>query len=73
MVGRSLNAGALIYIPDGDGEMLLSSLRGKRFRLSYLFAPYYGIPIRLGRAVSVMRALEIAARSADDTQESLLG
>ena len=72
VVGRSLNAGALIYIPDGDGEMLLSSLRGKRFRLSYLFAPYYGIPIRLGRAVSVMRALEIAARSADDTQESLL-
>ena len=57
-IGRALNAGALIYVPDRAGEMLLSSLRGKRFRLSYLFAPHFRIPIRLGRAVSISHILQ---------------
>jgi hypothetical protein len=48
----------LIYVPDRASEMLLSSLRGKRFRLSYLFAPHYRIPIQLGRAVSISHILQ---------------
>src|SRR6185369_4045688 len=40
-LGRALNAGAIIYVPDDDTELLLGSLRGKRFRLSYLLAPTY--------------------------------
>lgn len=52
-LGRALNAGAIIYIPDADSANILSSLRGKRFRLSYLFAPQYKLPIRLGRQISL--------------------
>lgn len=49
---QALNAGAIVYVPEG-GQALLSSLRGKRFRVSYLLAPYYGLPIRLGKPVSL--------------------
>ncbi len=57
-IGRALNAGAIVYVPDESGEVLLKSLRGKRFRLSYLLAPRYRIPLRLGRAVSLRLILE---------------
>lgn len=52
-LGRALNAGAIIYVPDPDSANVMSSLRGKRFRLSYIFSPHYYLPIRLGRAVSL--------------------
>lgn len=71
-IGRALNAGAFIYVPDRAGEMLLSSLRGKRFRLSYLFSPHYRIPIRLGRAVSISHILQhsgIAQRDLFDQED----
>lgn len=55
-LGRALNAGAIILAPDG-GETLLSSLRGKRFRLSYMLAPAYGIPLTLGRPVALSQIL----------------
>ena len=54
---RALNAGAIVYVPDEDGQLLLASLRGKRFRLSYLLAPTYHVPLRLGRAVSLSKIL----------------
>lgn len=68
-VGRALNAGAAIYVPDPGSEMVLVSLRGKRFRLSYLFAPHYRIPIRLGRAISLSKML----RGSGIIQEELFG
>lgn len=49
VLGQALNAGAIIYVPDDEGQIIVTSLRGKRFRLSYLLAPLYGFPIRLGR------------------------
>ena len=55
-LGRALNAGAIILVPEG-GETLISSLRGKRFRLSYMLAPYYGIPLMLGRPISLSQVL----------------
>lgn len=58
-LARAINAGALVYIPDG-GPMILSSLeeiRGKRFRISYLLAPLYGLPLRLGKAVALSTIL----------------
>jgi hypothetical protein len=55
---RALNSGAIVYVPDEDGQLLISSLRGKRFRLSYLLAPQYRIPLRLGRGVSLMTILK---------------
>jgi hypothetical protein len=52
-LGRALNAGAIVYIHDKDSDMILRSLRGKRFRLSYLLAPHYGLPLILGRSTSL--------------------
>lgn len=59
---RALNSGAIVYVPDEDGQLLLSSLKGKRFRLSYLLAPSYKIPLRLGRGVSLGVILKSANR-----------
>jgi hypothetical protein len=50
---RALNAGAVVYVPDDVSQIVLRSLRGKRFRLSYLLAPLYGFPLRLGRPVAL--------------------
>ena len=61
-LGNAINAGAIIYLPRRDGnsnsEELLSSLRGKRFRLSYLLAINYKTLLRLGRDVSLQTILE---------------
>jgi hypothetical protein len=59
-LGRALNAGAIILAPDPGGEALLSSLRGKRFRLSYMLAPGYGLPLNLGRPMALSHVLERA-------------
>ncbi len=61
VLAQALNAGALVYVPDDDGQLILTSLKGKRFRLSYLLASLYGFPIRLGKAV----ALSAVLRSGD--------
>ena len=70
-LGKAINAGAIVYIPqqdeDSNDEELLSSLRGKRFRLSYLLAINYRILLRLGRDVSLNTILE----SIDDSTRSL--
>lgn len=47
-----VNRGALIPVPERD-DADLSSLKGKRFRLAYLQAPLYGLPLRLDRAVNL--------------------
>lgn len=52
-IGRALNAGAIVYIPDKDSSGMLHDLKGKRFRLSYLLAPFYQLPLRLGGVVSL--------------------
>jgi hypothetical protein len=52
-LGRALNAGAIFYVNDPDGDLILNRLRGKRFRLSYLLATEYNLPLILGRKVSV--------------------
>ena len=54
---QALNAGAIIYVPEDQGSVILTSLRGKKFRLSYLLAPLYGFPIRLGRDIALSRIL----------------
>lgn len=45
---EALNAGALVMINDHGLPAAVGSLLGRRFRLSYLLAPYYGLPLRLG-------------------------
>jgi hypothetical protein len=57
-IGQALNTGALIYVEQSDDENVLSSLRGKRFRLSYLLATHYGLMPRLSRSVALSRVLK---------------
>ncbi len=57
ILGQALNAGAIVYVPDEDGQLSFTSLRHKRFRVSYLIAPLYGIPIRLGPVVNLSSIL----------------
>jgi hypothetical protein len=56
-LGQALNSGAIVYVPDDESQLILTSLRGKRFRLSYLLAPVYGFPIRLGKSVALSAIL----------------
>jgi len=63
VLGQALNAGAIIYVPDDEGKVILTSLRGKKFRLSYLLAPIYGFPIRMGRDIALSRILGIQQTS----------
>jgi hypothetical protein len=67
-LGRALNAGAIIYVPDSDNANILSSLKRKRFRLSYVFASHYSLPLRLGRHVLLETILRTKTT---DFQDSL--
>lgn len=64
----ALNAGGIIYIPRDSSQLVVGDLEGKRFRVSYLLAPLYGLPLRLGKAVSLRTILE---RSANSEQRTL--
>jgi hypothetical protein len=66
MLEEALNAGAIVYVPDDDSEIVLSSVRGKRFRISYLLAPLFLLPLRLGVEASLLRILR-ASTEVDDT------
>ena len=61
----AVNIGAFVYMPDGEGEIVLRSLRGRRFRVSYWLAPIYGLPLVSGRAVSLSSILFEGARGDD--------
>lgn len=56
-VGRALNAGAIVYVPDPGADPILTSLRGKRFRMCYLLAAYYKLPIMLNTGVALSSIL----------------
>ena len=56
-IGRALNAGALIYMPDAAADPILTSLRGKRFRLCFLLSAYYKLPITLSTPVALSTIL----------------
>lgn len=56
-LGKALNAGAIVYVPDPESAMVLTSLKGKRFRLSYVLSPHFHLPLRLGRPVSLRSIL----------------
>lgn len=72
-IGRALNAGALVYVPESGDQSIVSSLKGKRFRLAYLLAPQYRLPLRIGRAVSLSRILEPGAFEGGQTRLDLSG
>ncbi len=54
----AVNCGAIVHLPRRGGpDALRPDLVGEHFRLSYLLAPRYGIPMRLGRPVSLRQLL----------------
>lgn len=76
LIGYALNMGAIVHVPDREAdEQLLSSsrLRGKKLRLSYLLAAFYGIPPRLGRHISLRELLRGKRNSSSDSSQSLFG
>jgi hypothetical protein len=55
---QAINAGALIHVPvKGEPQQLSLDLEGSQFRLTYLLAPYYKLPLRLGRAINLSSIL----------------
>lgn len=52
-----LNCGAIIYLPEPGEPFALKSLYQKRFRLSYLLATRYRLPLRLGKSIELSRIL----------------
>lgn len=59
-LGMALNAGAIVYSPDEGDIGVMESVRGKRFRLSYILAPHYFVPLVLGRSLSLREVLNRA-------------
>lgn len=55
-----INAGAFIHVHEQSSGVLMTSPRGSRFRLNYLLATHYGLPLRLERAVSLSGLLRDA-------------
>lgn len=54
---EALNSGAIIHIPQPGSPQVRSNLRNETFRLCYLLAPYYQLPLRMGRAVALSSLL----------------
>ncbi len=46
----ALNVGAIVLIPDTADQKIVESLVGKRFRLSYLLAPHFKLPLTSGKS-----------------------
>lgn len=65
-LGKALNAGAIVYAPDESDVGLLETVIGKRFRLSYILAPHYCVPLVLGRSMALQTILKRSARAQVD-------
>nr|WP_144989198.1 hypothetical protein [Gimesia aquarii] len=68
---RAINTGAIIWVPEKSDETLLTTVRGKRFRMSYLLAPYFQLPLHLGRSVSLGRILGLTKLNETQSEPTL--
>ncbi|MDQ0540294.1 hypothetical protein QF011_002864 [Curtobacterium flaccumfaciens] len=56
---QAVNTGAIIHIPHPNSSQPVSeSVLGRHYRLSYLLAPRYGLPVRKGKTIALWRLLE---------------
>jgi|CXWL01.1.fsa_nt_gi energy-coupling factor transporter ATP-binding protein EcfA2 len=69
-LAQAVNIGALVLVDGKSNQLTNSSLVGRRLRLCYLLAPYYGIPFRLGKAI---RLSTLLSRRVSPDQEVLFG
>lgn len=59
LLTQAVNTGAIIHIPkDNSSSPVSGSVLGRHYRLSYLLAPRYGLPIRQGKTVALWKLLE---------------
>jgi hypothetical protein len=59
LLKQAVNTGAIIHLPRENTTLPVStSARGRHYRLSYLLAPRYGLPIRQGKTVSLTNLLQ---------------
>ncbi|AHD07946.1 ORC-CDC6 family AAA ATPase [Phaeobacter gallaeciensis] len=57
-IAKAVNIGALIHIPEKGTDQVLTSIVGERFRLNYLLAAYYKLPLSLDREISLTSLFE---------------
>ena len=55
VVGKALNAGAIVHVPHKDSapDIILRSVKNKRYRLSYALAARYRLLLTLGDSISL--------------------
>jgi energy-coupling factor transporter ATP-binding protein EcfA2 len=70
-LGMALNAGAIVFAPDEDDLGIVDNPKGKRFRLSFILAPQYCIPLVLGRSISLSEVLRRSAGSQSTSSPTL--
>jgi hypothetical protein len=58
-----LNVGAFVHIPKRPDYRVPLDLQGEQFRLTYVLAPYFGLPVRLGPSVALSSLLAYSRRS----------
>jgi len=73
-LGQALNAGALVYVPDQESDIVINSAKGKRFRLSFLLAPNYYLPLTLLRPIDLSSLLpsSVVGKKTNCIQKSFL-
>lgn len=74
-IKQALNIGALVYVNVDADDLLNNNLLGRRFRLSYMLAPAYRLPLRGTNEIRLSRVLQGAIRSPNSlpTQPPLFG
>ena len=58
----ALNLGGIVYLSDGESSVALDSLKGHKFRLSFLLAPKFALPLRKTKAITLSKMLTESSR-----------
>lgn len=61
LLKQAVNTGAIVHIPrENSTTPIAPNARGRHYRLSYLLAPRYGLPVRQGKTVALSHLLQDA-------------
>jgi hypothetical protein len=56
-LGTAINQGAFVLVPSRKGETTYGSIRNSRFRMSYLLAPDFQLPLTYGAQINLSSIL----------------